>query len=77
MVADRLRVDSLGQLRAALEGGWQVEPPIYTFTDRLRQRVVYQFILWRDSQAGVATIYDDPQVQQFIATHAYPLKPLL
>lgn len=77
MVADRLRVDNLEQLRAALDAGWTVEPPVYTFTDRLRQQAVYQFILWRGSQAGVGTIYDDPEIQRFIAAHAYPLKPLL
>jgi len=77
MVAERLRVESLDQLQAALDAGWTVEPPVYTFTDRLRQQAVYQFILWRDSQAGVATIYDDPQVRQFIAAHQYHLEPLL
>ena len=77
MVADRLRIERLDQLRAALDAGWVVEPPVYTFTDRRQQQTVYQFILWRDNQAGVATLNDNPQVRQFIAAHGYHLEPLL
>lgn len=63
--------EDYSRLLAALEEGWYIEPPIYTMTDRLGRRNVYQFVLWRDHRPNVVTVYDSSDIRQFIERHRY------
>jgi hypothetical protein len=77
MVADVKVQDQYERLLAALAEGWTVEPPVYAMSDPTRpKQVVYQFILWRDSQPGVATVHDGPEVRRFIDEQSLKLEPL-
>lgn len=76
MVAHDSLIREYNDLLAAIDDGWTIEPPVYTMTERQGQRVVYHFILWRESRPGVKSVSDGPEVREFIHTQHYHLEPL-
>ena len=62
---------SCAYLRAMLEQGWQIEPPVYVrprWRSRLRSRKenTYHFVLWNGNKVNLVSVLDCPEVQQFL-----------
>ncbi|MDY6875060.1 MAG: hypothetical protein SWK90_02495 [Chloroflexota bacterium] len=63
---------SCAHLRAMLDRGWQIEPPVYVrprwqSRRRSKKEITYHFVLWHGNKANLVSVRDCPEIQQFMA----------
>jgi len=63
---------SCAHLRAMLDQGWQIEPPVYVrprWRSHLRSKKenTYHFVLWNRDRVNLVSVRDCSQIQQFLA----------